>query len=64
MFTDYLKECMERNTNISVEIPFFTIIEEKVIKNKYTIGIIREDIIVKIQRLWRNWKKIYNRIFE
>ena len=53
MFEDYTQECKERNN----EIPVFALITQKVIKGIYTIAIPREDIIIKIQRLWRNYKK-------
>ena len=57
MFEDYTQECKERNNEITNEIPVFALITQKVIKGTYTIAIPRDDIIIKIQRLWRNYKK-------
>jgi len=57
MFEDYIQECKERNNDITNENPFFALITQRVIKGKYTIAIPRDDIITKIQRLWRNYKK-------
>ena len=64
MFEDYIQECKERNNEITNESPVFALITKRVINGKYTIAIPRDDIITKIQRLWRNYKKIYNLLFK
>ena len=53
MFKNYIEECKERNN----DIPFFTLISQRKLNGKYTIAKPREDIIIKIQRIWRNYKK-------
>ncbi len=57
MFEDYIKECKELNKDITNESPVFALITQRSIKGKYTIAIPRDDIIIKIQRIWRNYKK-------
>jgi hypothetical protein len=53
IFENYIDECKERN---SLNYPFFTIIEEIVIDN-YHLAVNKVNVIKKIQRLWRNYKK-------
>jgi len=63
IFKNYIEECKEKN---SLNYPFFTIIDEIIINN-YHLAVNKENVIKKIQKLWRNYKKkftvkyLYNR---